>query len=346
MRKIKRILSFVLVFAMLVTFFSTDIEAKAKVKLNQTKITLDTGYSTTLKLTGASKVSWKSSDAKVATVTSKGKVSAVDKGTCKIIATDKKTKKKYSCTVTVNRKEFILYNSMTETKEIPTGCRTFSLYGIRQLLSAKGDMISAKATWSSSDESILYVIDNKSLRTIGFGEITLTVQSGSKTYKYDVSIVKEDPYALTYDDFDVINVKMDTPAGAQIQEGASFNFIDKFPEVNTGKPLGYFRIYREGVNDDYCSRVFISDQNNIVETKRGIKIGSSLNDIYEAYGAVYIKKWGSAYTYPNVNGHTATKNVVLHYPVKENNICYMICFAIDQNDNVLDIEYASHSYHQ
>lgn len=75
-----------------------------KITLSKTKVTLYVGKSTSLKLKNATKkITWSSSDEDVAMVTSKGKVRAIDKGTCKITA--KCNGKKYICRVTVKEKE-------------------------------------------------------------------------------------------------------------------------------------------------------------------------------------------------------------------------------------------------
>ena len=77
---------------------------QAKVKLNKTSLVLPEGGSYQLKISGTSKrVSWKSSDKKVATVSSKGKVQAKKEGTAKITA--KVDGKKYTCKVTVYTKK-------------------------------------------------------------------------------------------------------------------------------------------------------------------------------------------------------------------------------------------------
>jgi hypothetical protein len=70
------------------------------VKISKSKVTMEIATTTTLKVTGTkSKVTWKSSDKKVASVNSKGVVTAQSVGTAKITATV--SKKKYTCTVTV-----------------------------------------------------------------------------------------------------------------------------------------------------------------------------------------------------------------------------------------------------
>lgn len=87
--------------------FTTAAEKKT-VKLNKSKATLKVGKKTTVKLSGVdlSKQSFKSSNTKVAKVSKKGVVTGVKAGKCNIVVTDKNTKKKYICKVTVqNRNE-------------------------------------------------------------------------------------------------------------------------------------------------------------------------------------------------------------------------------------------------
>jgi hypothetical protein len=72
----------------------------ATVKISESELTMEIAATTTLKVTGTkSKVTWKSSNKKVASVTSKGVVTAQSVGTAKITATV--NKKNYTCTVTV-----------------------------------------------------------------------------------------------------------------------------------------------------------------------------------------------------------------------------------------------------
>lgn len=77
---------------------STD--AKKVVKLNKSKLTLQTGKTLKLKLKNTKKkVKWSSKNKKVVTVSRKGVVKAVSVG--KTTITAKSDKKKYSCKVTV-----------------------------------------------------------------------------------------------------------------------------------------------------------------------------------------------------------------------------------------------------
>ncbi len=67
--------------------YKCKIIVKNPIKLNKTKVTLVKGKSTTLKVTGTKKkVTWSSSNKKVATVNSKGKVTAKKKGIAYITA--------------------------------------------------------------------------------------------------------------------------------------------------------------------------------------------------------------------------------------------------------------------
>lgn len=77
----------------------TTVVSAATVKLNKKNLSMVIGDSTTLKVNGAKSVKWSSSNKKVATVSSKGKVKAVASGTAVITA--KAGKKKLTCKVTV-----------------------------------------------------------------------------------------------------------------------------------------------------------------------------------------------------------------------------------------------------
>lgn len=86
-----------------VTPFSGNmaVAEAATVKISKTKVSLMVAETVTLKITGTkSKVAWKSSNNKIASVTAKGVVTAESVGTAKITATV--NKKAYTCSVTVN----------------------------------------------------------------------------------------------------------------------------------------------------------------------------------------------------------------------------------------------------
>ena len=103
MNKLKSLLiSFVLALTCVSMVTSTDFVQAASIKLNKTSITMYTGKTSTLKVSGTSKkVTWSTSNKKVATVSSKGVVSAKSAGKATITA--KVSNKNLKCKVTVKK---------------------------------------------------------------------------------------------------------------------------------------------------------------------------------------------------------------------------------------------------
>lgn len=96
-------------------------QAAVKPKLSKSKLTLSVGQSATLKVKGTTKkVTWSTSSKKIAKVTKKGKVTAVNKGTAKITA--KVAGKKLICKVTVTKKQKPVTTPTTPVNtSMPTG---------------------------------------------------------------------------------------------------------------------------------------------------------------------------------------------------------------------------------
>lgn len=91
---------------LMLTLITPDEVSAASPKLSKTSVSLEVGKSKTIKLNNATgKITWKSSDKKIATVKASGenggKITAVKKGTCTITATC--GKKSYTCKVTVTK---------------------------------------------------------------------------------------------------------------------------------------------------------------------------------------------------------------------------------------------------
>ncbi len=94
----------VVVLSIVAGALSPAVSEAAKIKLNKKKVELSEGETVTLKIKGTKKrVKWSSTNKKVATVNSKGKVKAKKEGRTTIKA--KVGKKKYSCRIIVNKKE-------------------------------------------------------------------------------------------------------------------------------------------------------------------------------------------------------------------------------------------------
>lgn len=109
----KKILTILLMTMLIMACIPFTVHA-ATVKLNKKTASITVGKTVQLKLLNNNKkVTWTSSNKKIATVSSKGLVKGIKKGTCKITA--KVGSKKYLCTVTVNAKAAKLNSSNIKT---------------------------------------------------------------------------------------------------------------------------------------------------------------------------------------------------------------------------------------
>lgn len=159
------------------------VEAASKVKLNKTKATVYVGKSTQLKVTGTTKkVTWKSSNKKVATVTSKGKVAAKKKGTATITATV--SGKKYTCKITV--KEIALKSiSLNKTSlTLDKGNK----YKLTVKYNPSNTTVSKNVTWSSSNSSVVTVDKVGNISASSAGTATITAKVGTKKAKCVVTV--------------------------------------------------------------------------------------------------------------------------------------------------------------
>ncbi len=148
-------------------------QAATKVKINATKKTLVKGQTYTLKVSGTKKkVKWSTGKKSVATVNSKGKVTAKAKGTATITA--KVGSKKYTCKVTVETPK-INKTSLTLTE---TNSYTLKVSGTKQ-----------KVTWSSSSKSVATVSSEGVVKAKKAGKATITAKlTGGKKYTCKVTV--------------------------------------------------------------------------------------------------------------------------------------------------------------
>jgi len=146
-----------------------------KVKLNKTKVTLEKGETVKLKSTFTPStfpdrsVTWKSSNKKVATVTSSGKVTAVNTGTASITCTSNVTGAKATCKVTVG------YGSVTlnTTQAYIEKGKTITLKATVEPTTLEDKRV----TWTSSDEDIATVSSSGKVKGVKYGTATITCTS-------------------------------------------------------------------------------------------------------------------------------------------------------------------------
>lgn len=158
--------------------------ATTKISGLTSKLTIQKGSKTTLKpvitpFTSTQKVTYSSSNKKVASVSSKGVITAKKAGTAKI--TVKSGGKKVVVTVTVPK---------TKTTDVTVAAEVTVKKG-------KTYSLKAKVTPSNSDQKITYTSSNKKIATVTKagkikgvkkGTATITVKSGSVTKKVKVTV--------------------------------------------------------------------------------------------------------------------------------------------------------------
>lgn len=170
----------------------------ASVKLNKKSITLITGNSTTLKLTGTKKsVKWSSMDSAIASVSSKGKVTAKSTGSTYIVAKVGKTS--YKCKVkvingkiTVGKSDvYIKSNETVNVKIKALGGHSIAAESMNENIATvsfkgskwKDDIINLKITGIYAGETTVKVYSKKYPKSV-YAYINVNVDS-----------VKEDEFA-------------------------------------------------------------------------------------------------------------------------------------------------------
>lgn len=151
MKTLKKVVAVMMSVMMLFGTFSIAFTSSAaskkvkKIKLNKTSVTMYTTQTYKLKATVSpsnasnKKVTWKSSDSKIAKVDSKGNVTALKKGKVTITCTAKDgSKKKATCKITVNKK--------VDVKSVKLNASAVKL--------VNGNSTTLKATVSPSNASI------------------------------------------------------------------------------------------------------------------------------------------------------------------------------------------------
>ena len=173
MKKLKSLLvSLVLALACISMVTSTDVVEASSIKLNKTSLTIYTGKTSTLKVSGTSKkVTWSTSNKKVATVSSKGTVSAKSSGTATITA--KVNNKNLRCKVTVKK---------------PTINKTSTSLNVGQTTTLKLTGATLKSA-KSSNTSIATVNSSGKITAKKAGTCTITLTDTQKrTYKCTVTV--------------------------------------------------------------------------------------------------------------------------------------------------------------
>ena len=175
-----------------VTVSDTEIKVTG-VTLNKTALTLNIGANETLSATVApadatnKKVTWKSSDAAVATVDANGKVTGVKAGEAIITVTTEDGAKTATCKITVSDTS-VAVTGVTLNKNdlsLETGASETLTATV-----APADATNKKVTWKSSDAAVATIDANGKVTGVKAGEATITVTTddGGKTATCKVTV--------------------------------------------------------------------------------------------------------------------------------------------------------------
>ena len=286
-----RALTFVLMLVFVVVGFSatlhSEVEAASKkMKLSATSKKLDVGKSFTLKIytRGDSvldskgrlavmddkdnihywfdyktKATWKSSNPKVATVSSKGKVTAKKKGTATIPAKVGKTT--YKCKVTVLRP---ISKKLLKFEEIPTAGNGFGGAGLAYKITNNNDYTVEFSLWGrfyamNKDKGYKYEWTKKEdcfmgTYVIAPGESVFTARDTpcDNFYKFDDGTLSKYPDEYYYDEDDGFDGDLFTKV-----EGRDW----KTTQMTSVRARTYSKFYTE--IDEFCKSKHTSEVRNI-----------------------------------------------------------------------------------
>ena len=173
-------------------YFTKKTGDDGKVKLSKTEAIIEKGKTLTLKATvtpsdlADKTVTWESSDTKIATVSSAGKVKGVKTGTATITCTSNSTGAKATCEVTVGSVK------LDQTEIVVEKAKTVTLKATAYPSSLEDKTV----TWESSDTKIATVSSKGKVKGVKTGTATITCTSNatglSTTCKVTVGSVKLD----------------------------------------------------------------------------------------------------------------------------------------------------------
>lgn len=233
----KKFLSIIMTIIITMSFMTISVDASTKVRLNKTSLSMRVGNTYTLKLNGAKgKVSWKSSSKSIATVSSKGKVTAKKVGKTTISA--KYKNKTYKCKVSVIK---TLANRISLSKKNLT-LKKGSTYNLRCTISPS-NTTNKKINWSSSNAYVATVNSQGKITTKKSGITTITATTTDGTKLKTGCVVKVLNTTVSYElKYNLSQLK---------------NYILSYGEYNNA---GYKAIYGEDSNYFYTIS-YLSDEN-------------------------------------------------------------------------------------
>ena len=343
----KKTVSILVMAVMLISmcgFTSTEVNAATKVTLSRKSVSVSVGCSTKLQLNNAvSTVKWKSANPSIATVSGKGTVIGVRKGTTKISATYRR--KTYSCKVKVAS------SRISEKKRILPVGQSYQLWVVKRMPkdneSVNDVKVSSNVTWKSSDNSIAQVNKNGLVMAGAEGTVEITAKTKGESYTCIVSVVKP----LGKDDF-AYNPK-DEMAETYYGEWSSYsNKWIEYDYSDDARKYSHMSEFLERVSwylYDYVFRCYDKSLQN--QENRGIIIGDTIDDVWEKFGQAdgeinqtptVVTNWHSCYPNDSLKQREGiTSKMTYSYKDTRNSdiVEYEKNFYFDQNNTLILIEW-------
>lgn len=329
MKKIKRIgllLFTILCIAMVNPTFTDQVfnveTVQAAAKLNKTKAILIKGQSLQLKVNDNSKkVTWLSSRKNVATVTSKGRVTARGKGITVITA--KVGNKKYTCQVTV---------------ETPKLSKTSVSMYVGDKYNLKVTGTKQRITWSSNNKSVATVSGKGVVVAKKSGTAKITAKVGGKNYVCNVSVKTEKIlFASTTD----LAIKESGVVEITFKKTGTVHF-DVFDENIVKCSWGEFSndvipLYFSGISNGTTT---VTVTNSVNNERIIIKVTvSGKANVVENYKK--LKKYINTYGYTNKYGNNFIKET---YTPAGANVEVTVAIIYDNSENIFELLYYQDAY--
>ena len=174
----------------------TNYPLPGTVKLNKSKVTIQKGKTVTLKATVSpsttgESLTWESSNTKIATVTSAGKVKGLKTGTATITCTSNSTGAQATCEVTVG------YVKLDKTEVVINKGKTTTLTATV----SPSSLTDKSVTWKSSNTKVATVTSKGKVKGVKAGTATITCTSNATglktTCEVTVGYVKLDQTEVT-----------------------------------------------------------------------------------------------------------------------------------------------------
>ena len=174
----------------------TNYPLPGTVKLNKSKVTIQKGKTVTLKATVSpsttgESLTWESSNTKIATVTSAGKVKGLKAGTATITCTSNSTGAQATCEVTVG------YVKLDKTEVVINKGKTTTLTATV----SPSSLTDKSVTWKSSNTKVATVTSKGKVKGVKAGTATITCTSNATglktTCEVTVGYVKLDQTEVT-----------------------------------------------------------------------------------------------------------------------------------------------------